>query len=117
MGVVFLAFGIGKLKDDLWAQTMRSMDFFQALPWDIQVSIIVVGVMEIISGALLLLGFCTRYIAAVAAILLLGIMWLLRFQELRDLGLLGAAFCLALIKEQTWGVDWLIQAKKQKVKT
>lgn len=100
LGAVFLLFGIGKLNNDLWAQTMRSMSFFQGLPWDVQVSIVAVGIIEIITGALLILGFCTRYIAGLAAVLLIAIMCLLQFQELRDLGLLGTALYLMLVKEQ-----------------
>jgi uncharacterized membrane protein YphA (DoxX/SURF4 family) len=116
LGVVFLLFGIGKLNNDLWAQTMRSMDSFKGLPWDIQASIIIVGVIEIITGAFLILGFYTRYIAGVAAVLLIAIVWLLQFQELRDWGLLGIALYLTLIKEQTWGIDWLVQNQKRNEK-
>lgn len=73
LGLVFLLFGIGKLRGDVWAQTIRSMDFFLKLPWSVETSVMLIGSIEIVTGAALILGLCTRFFAACAAAQLLGI--------------------------------------------
>jgi len=114
LGAVFLIFGIGKFRNDIWAQTMRTMDFFQRLPWNVDTSIILAGITEVIIGICLILGFLSRFAAAVAVLMLVSILWLFSFQEIRDFGLLGAAACLMITPEVSWGIDWLVQAKKQR---
>ncbi|MGE5280415.1 MAG: DoxX family protein [Deltaproteobacteria bacterium] len=99
LGVVFLIFGIGKFRDDLWAQTIRSMDFFGHLPWPVQVSVVAIGILETVTGALLVLGCLTRVAAGLAAMELCGILFLLNFQEVRDIGLLGMAVYLACLTD------------------
>ena len=116
LGVVFLLFGIGKFRGDIWAQTMRSMDFFQRLPWNVDTSIMLTGTIEVIIGICLIIGFLSRYAAVAAVLMLISIIWLLQFQEIRDFGLLGVAVCLMITSELSWGMDLFIQAKKQRVK-
>ncbi|MDD4956471.1 MAG: DoxX family protein [Candidatus Omnitrophica bacterium] len=95
LGVVFLVFGIGKFQDDHWARTIRTMEPFISMPWDVSVSVLVIGFMELITGAALILGTLTRLFAVLAGLQLVAILILLGFQETRDIGLLGAAFYLA----------------------
>jgi uncharacterized membrane protein YphA (DoxX/SURF4 family) len=98
LAAVFLIFGIGKFRNDIWAQTIRQMGFFRALPWDTGISVFFIGLIETITGLALLAGIFTRFFAAVAAAQLAGILVLLNFQETRDIGLLGAAIYLSLVK-------------------
>ena len=79
LGVVFLIFGIGKFQDDIWAQTIKSMEVFQGLPWDVSVTVILIGVSEVTVGVFLILGLFTRIFSAVASLQLLVILFLLQF--------------------------------------
>ncbi|MCX5709143.1 MAG: DoxX family protein [Candidatus Omnitrophica bacterium] len=114
LGIVFLAFGIGKLENDIWAQTMRAMAFFLNLPWNVSVSVLIVGLLEIITGAALISGLFSRFFASLASLQLIGILVLLKFQEIRDVGLLGAAIFLAFTEYNVWGVDWFLTKRKER---
>lgn len=98
LGVVFLLFGIGKFQNDVWAHTMRHMDFFLKIPLSVDISIVLIGASEIVIGACLITGVFRRFFAGLAAIELLGILVLLNFGEIRDIGLLGLALYLAVAK-------------------
>lgn len=98
LGVVFLLFGIGKFRNDVWAQTIRHMDFFAKLPWQPNISLALIGILEIMTGLCLIIGLFTRIFALLAALQLAGILILLNFQETRDIGLLAAAIFLMLAK-------------------
>jgi uncharacterized membrane protein YphA (DoxX/SURF4 family) len=104
LGTVFLIFGIGKFQNDIWAQTIRNMDIFRGLPWSLDLTVLMIGVVETITGAGLIAGIFTRFFAALAAAQLTGIIILLKFEETRDIGLLGAALYLAMAGMETWGL-------------
>ncbi len=108
LGVVFLIFGIGKFQDDIWAQTIKSMEIFQELPWDVGITVFLIGVSEVVTGAFLILGVFTRLFSAIASLQLLVILVLLQFQEIRDIGLLGAAIYMALVRDESFGVKWIL---------
>ncbi len=115
LGTVFLLFGIGKFQNDAWAQTIRNMDFFLKFPWDVGISLFLIGSLEIITGAALIIGLFTRFFAGLAVLQLIAILILLQFQELRDVGLLAGAIYLALSKEVSWGIDWLRDKRKERL--
>ena len=100
LGIVFLAFGIGKFQNDYWARTMESMPFVQKFPWSAHYSVLGVGVLEVLTATSLIIGFFWRYAAFMAATMLLGILILVQFQEVRDIALLGMALYLALYKKE-----------------
>ncbi|MFC1703340.1 DoxX family protein [Candidatus Omnitrophota bacterium] len=105
LGAVFLVFGIGKFQHDYWARTIESMDFFQQLPWGVEYSVLAVGVLEVLTGTCLILGLFTRIIALIAAAQLFMILYLLQFQEIRDIGLLAAALYVAASADTSLGLD------------
>ncbi len=110
LGVVFLLFGIGKFRGDGWADTMRSMDFFKALPWSIDASISMSGFLEVATGAGLVLGAWTSFWALAAAAQLITILWLLvglGIYEWRDIGLLAACLALFFCPEDFFSLDFL----------
>lgn len=107
LGIVFFTFGIGKFSNDIWVETIRNMDFFIRLPWNVNISVALVGITEVLTGAALIIGLFTRFFAFAATAQLIGILILLKFGETRDIGLLGMALYMALIKEDSFGVDWL----------
>lgn len=115
LGMVFLLFGIGKFKNDVWAQTIKNTDFFLKLPWDATISVFLIGASEIITGIALIVGICTRFFAGVASLQLAGILLLLRFEETRDIGLLGAAIYLAAVKNESYGIDLFLSKKKRRM--
>jgi uncharacterized membrane protein YphA (DoxX/SURF4 family) len=94
LGVVFFTYGIGKFQNDYWARSIAAMSFFEHLPWSTLWSVRAIGLLEVCTGIGLMLGWRIRIWAAMAAVMLIGILCLLHFQEIRDLGLLGAAVFL-----------------------
>lgn len=112
LGMVFLIFGIGKFRNDIWAETIRTMDFFTKLPWSADTSVMLIGLVEILTGTALLIGLFTRFFAAIAAAQLMGILVLLKFEETRDIGLLGMAIYMAISNEDFFGVDWFWKKRK-----
>lgn len=112
LGAVFILFGIGKLQGDVWAQTIKSMAVFQDLPWSVDHTVMFIGLMEILTGAGLIAGLRTRFFAVLAAIQLTAILFLLNFQETRDIGLWGAAVFMALVKEDFLSLDRWISKKE-----
>ena len=101
LGIVFLFFGIGKFRGDEWADTMRSMGFFSHLPWKTDISIVLVGTIEAVTGIALISGVLLRFFSLLASLQLLFILILLHFygiREVRDVGLLAAAIALFLQK-------------------
>jgi uncharacterized membrane protein YphA (DoxX/SURF4 family) len=107
LGIVFLTFGIEKFRNDIWVETIKGMDFFVRLPWDVNISVVIIGVIEVLTGLALIVGLFTRFFACLAAVQLTGILILLRFGETRDIGLLGMAISLVIIKDKSFCIDWL----------
>lgn len=112
LGMVFLIFGIGKFKNDIWAETIRAMDFFIRLPWDVNISVVLIGITEILTGAALIIGLFTRFFSAVAAAQLMGILILLKFEEARDIGLLGMAIYMTITDNKAFSADWFRRKNK-----
>ena len=75
------------------------MDFFTRLPWNVNISVVLVGITEILTGVALIIGLFTRFFAAVAAAQLIGILILLKFEETRDIGLLGMAIYMTIVND------------------
>ena len=111
-----MLFGIGKLKNDIWAETIKTMAFFTKLPWDVNLSILVIGIFEIFTGVALIIGLFTRFFALLASAQLLGILILLKCEEVRDIGLLGAVIYMSIVKNNAFGVDYLLARQKEKLK-
>lgn len=114
LGMVFLIFGIGKFKNDIWAETIKNMDFFIRLPWDVNISVTLIGITEILTGAALMIGLFTRFFAVVAAAQLIGILFLLKFQETRDIGILGMAIYMAIVGNDAFSLDRLWRKGKRR---
>ena len=88
--------------------TMHSMAFFTYLPWSVDVSVVLVGILETMTGVCLILGLGTRFFAFLAACELIFILLLLHFQgitETRDMGLLAMALALMMRHEETLSID------------
>ena len=113
IGMVFLIFGIGKFKNDIWVETIKAMDFFLKLPWNVNISVYLIGGLEILTGVSLVLGLFTRFFAVCAVAQLSGILILLKFGETRDIGLLAAALYIAVTGNETWGIDLLWKKRKR----
>ncbi len=114
LGVVFLIFGVGKFHHDYWARTIESMELFQRLPWNPQLSVKLIGGLEVATGVALILGLGTRLMSGLAALQLLAILILLQFQEIRDMALLAQAIYLMVQKEAGVGIDWIWQQKRRR---
>ncbi len=105
LGIVFLIFGIGKFRNDIWVETIRTMDFFIRLPWNVNVSVTLIGITEILTGVALIIGLFTRFFAAVAAAQLAGILILLKLEETRDIGLFGMAIYMTMVNDDYLAID------------
>ena len=116
LGIVFLIFGIGKFTNDGWAQTIRSMDFFLNLPWDVNLSVFLIGIAEVSTGTALIIGLFTRFFALLAALQLCAILILLKFEEARDIGLLGAAIFMAVAPDDFLSLNGFWKSYKQRRK-
>jgi len=115
LGVVFLLFGIGKFKNDSWALTIKNMDFFLKLPWSVDISVFLIGLSETVTGLALIIGLFTRFFSVLAAMQLLVISVLLKFEENRDIGLLGMSVYIAIVNGDSFGVDWFWKRHKRGV--
>lgn len=104
VGLVFLLFGMGKFQNDIWAQTIKNMAFFKAFPWDPNLSVFLIGVVEIVTATALIFGLFTRFFAGLAALQLAAILILLQFQQIRDIGLLGICLFLMLTKDKSFSL-------------
>ncbi len=113
LGLVFLLFGIGKFQNDIWAQTIKTMAILQKLPWDINVSLFLIGTSEVLIGAALIGGIFTRLFAGLAALELIVILIFLKFQEVRDIGLFGAALYMALAKVDSFNIIGLWKKREE----
>ena len=112
VGVVFLIFGIGKFRNDIWAQTIKTMDFMLKLPWDVSLTVFLIGILETVTGGALILGLFPRIFSSLAAAELFGILALLNFQEVRDIGLLGAAVYMSVVKDESLSIHALWKKHK-----
>jgi len=112
LGIVFLLFGIVKLRNDPWAETIKNMDFFLRLPWDVNLSVFLIGLSETLTGIALIIGLFTRFFSGLACAQLMGILILLRFQETRDIGLLGATIYLMIVKSDFFSIDGVLAKQK-----
>ncbi|MDD5044443.1 MAG: DoxX family membrane protein, partial [Candidatus Omnitrophica bacterium] len=88
--------------------------FFLKLPWDVNLSVLLIGSIETATGIALISGLFTRFFALAAAVQLAGILVLLKFQEFRDIGLLAAAIYLAMVRPESFGIDYLWKKRRDK---
>ena len=114
LGVVFVIFGLGKFQNDIWAQTIKAMDIFMKLPWNVNLSVFLIGTVETLTGVALIIGLFPRIFAAIAALQLTGILILLKFGEVRDIGLLGMAIYMALSNNDSFSVCSFWKKRKDK---
>lgn len=105
LGIVFLIFGIGKFTGDIWAETIKAMPIFNSIPININTIVIIIGIMEVLTGLCLILGLFTRFFASLASLQLIMILILLKFGEVRDIGLLAAALSLAISGSRFLSID------------
>ena len=102
LGIVFLIFSIGKFRNDIWVQTIKSLPILQSLiPFSLDTLVILIGISEVIIALLLILGFFTRVAAFFALVELVIIFFLLKFQEVREIGLIAMALVL-LLERSEW---------------
>ena len=90
------------------------MEIFQSLPWSVDITVVLIGVTEIVIGSFLVLGAFTRVFSALACLQLITILFLLQFQEIRDIGLLGVALYMALVKQESFDLRWLFNKVQKK---
>ena len=102
-----MVFGIGKFRGDIWAETIKGMDFFLKLPWNVSISVYLIGALEVLTGVALIIGLFTRFFATLAVTQLIGILILLKFEEARDIGLLGMAIYMAIVENDAFAIDGL----------
>ena len=106
LGGVFFWFGLGKLLSPLsWLPWIPPW-IVGILPMSQNVFLSVLGIVELVVGALLLLGYWSRLVAGVAALQLVGILASFGFNEIttRDFGLLMMALALVLMGGGTWSL-------------
>lgn len=113
LGIVFLRFGLCKLQHDYWARTIMMMDIFKLLPWDVSVTVQIIGLVEVITGIALISGFFTRLFAGIAGLMLMGILVLLNFSEIRDIALFTQALFLVMTKDEAYGICSLFKKTKK----
>jgi uncharacterized membrane protein YphA (DoxX/SURF4 family) len=100
LGIVFLFFGIGKLRQDVWFHTIKNMQVFGFFGGGIEYFIYLIGLVEILIALFLIIGKYIRFFSALAALHILVILILIKFGEIRDVGLLAMAVYLALMGDK-----------------
>jgi uncharacterized membrane protein YphA (DoxX/SURF4 family) len=112
LGGVFLVFGIDKFfHPAMWSAYIPQ--------WFPQVSyfIYIIGIVEAIIGICVLIGFKTRIVSGVAALMLLGIIASLGYSEItvRDAGLLMTAIAIVLLGAGEFSLDAQILKTRETV--
>ncbi|MEK6824274.1 MAG: DoxX family membrane protein, partial [Nanoarchaeota archaeon] len=105
IGITFFLIGLDQLlKPSLWASY-----FPQALPFSIQVAqaVLLNGLFDMFIGALLLAGLLTRIASAFATIHLVGVIFILGYNDIsiRDIGLALAALSIFFHGSDNWCLD------------
>ena len=113
LGFVFFWFGIDKfIHPALWIGWIPQY-VLSLIPIFPGIFIFLLGVIETILGALLLLGVIVRLVALISAIHLLAIIFSLGFNDIvvRDIGLLAMALSLAVQKKHIFCLDNYLRKK------
>src|SRR3989338_764111 len=113
LGIVFVYFGLGKMMHDIWFETIKAMPVFAFIGGGIDYFIYAVGVVEIITGLMLFVGYKIKFFAALASLQLITILILLKFGEIRDIGLLAASLALFFSGSDQAGADKKISPQTQ----
>jgi len=114
LAIVFIYFGIGKLMHDIWFETIKAMPLFSFFGSGIDYFIYSIGVIEITIGLALMIGFKTKIFAALASLQLITILILLKFGEIRDIGLLAASIALFFSGSDFLSLDNRFSSAKNK---
>ena len=107
LGEVFLWFGVDKFFHPFpWSQYIPPW-FTSLLPMKAFTFIYLMGVFESIVGLLVLLGLFTRLASVLSALLLLGIIGSLGYNEImvRDAGLFFLALGISMLGAGEWSLD------------
>ena len=113
LSFIFIYFGIDKfINPENWIGYARPLE--NLLPFSIALFILLLGVIETIIGALLLLGLFTQLASIIAFIMLIAIIFTIPFNEIsiRDIALAGIAFYLIFNKTKL-SLDNLIKKFKK----
>lgn len=113
LGSVFLYFGIYEklYKPDITRQIIDGLNI--NIPISLGLFIFLFGVLELVVGSFLVLGFYTRITALIASVMILGI--ILQFGYLnvpRDPALLAIALSLVITGSKKFSIDRLMDKRK-----
>ncbi|MEK6867393.1 MAG: DoxX family membrane protein [Nanoarchaeota archaeon] len=110
VAVVFLIFGIDKFFHvNAWLAYIPPWAA-QFIPMDLTLFMYIQGIIEVLLGFLLLIGFWSRTVSFICALHLAGIIVAVGYNEIsvRDFGLFMATLALSLREQMKWSVDgWM----------
>ena len=107
LAVVFLWIGIDTLLHPIVWLAWVPQWLLNIIPFSPTMFMYIHGSIEALLGLMLLVGFLTRKVAAVVAVMLAAIIVILGFNDLaaRDFAILTIAVALALVKEHQLSLD------------
>ncbi len=114
LGFIFLYSGYGKLflgDDTIGVCSNRGeaaalVGNYTWIPIDPEVFVVIQSVLELVLGLMLVLGFKTRWAAAISAILMILFFIFIDFSLVwKNIALLGASMALALTRDNAWSWD------------
>lgn len=116
IGFIFFYFGIDKFfHTSAWMNWIPPKLVF-LLPFSGQVFIYILGVLEIVLGLFIFIGFLTRISSFIASLMLLAIIISVGFNEVsaRDITILASTVSLIFSGSNVFCIDNLIRRRKSK---
>ena len=111
IGLIFFWFGLDKLIHPLLWLGWIPKTIINLIPFSGNTFIYILGVVELVLGVLLIVGFLVRIVALFTALNLIGVIVSIGFNDIavRDFGLLIMAVSLAISKNHIYSIDWLLK--------
>ncbi|MFH1846315.1 MAG: DoxX family membrane protein [Candidatus Omnitrophota bacterium] len=94
LGALFIVFGIGIFQCDSTALAIRNILTYCYLPWSLDLTVKIIGILEIIIGFFLITGAFVKIVALFGVVLLITVFILSGFRELRDIVLISAGIAI-----------------------
>ena len=116
LGLVFLIFGIDKFFNSVYWASWIPETLLNLIPFSVGMFISLLGIIEVILGLFLLIGFFIRITSIFIILHLVGVIFSIGYSDtaVRDFALLLIAISLLFVSEHPLSIDTHLKNKKKK---